>query len=211
MKTTYIASLVFTALTVLASFGCNGEIAVTEEFTQMDPGAPGVLWCASEQGKSELCPNGFTVNVYGKDLTTARAVVRATYFWQYAGAPEMSIVVIQDRERPSAEELELRKDCTFAAFTVPEDEIKGLGGWAEWLPAGPKGSSACQLKISASVEGSHKEIIATHELGHCLGLGHVQDSTDVMSLAAGAGKFDFAVSYYDGQEIQKRYNSKCVP
>jgi len=211
MKTTYIASLVFTALTALASFGCSGENGATEEFAQTC-GVPGALWCANvEQGKSELCPSGFTVNVYGKDLTTARALVRATYFWHYAGAPEMNIVVIQDKDRPSEEELGLHKGCTFAAFTVPKEEIEGLGGWAEWVPAGPKGTSACQLKISSIEAGAHKEIIAVHELGHCLGLGHAQDSTDVMSVAAGAGKFDFAVSYYDGQEIQKRYNSKCVP
>lgn len=211
-----VASFFAIALAAL-TFGCAGEIEQEGSSTQLDNGTPGLQWCTNAtQGQSKLCPAGYTIKVYGADTTTAASVLRAKYFWTYAGAPPMTILQYPDISRPDpSHELE---ECTFSVYNVPEESQPGLLGWAEWFPGGASGTFSCRIQVSAHQEGTlvksgfDKDAVMAHELGHCLGIGHVNDSNDVMYVGGIAwdSKFDYSsASYWDGAELQKRYGGVC--
>ncbi len=199
-------------LSTLSLLACAGEI---EEVTaNTDPfGTPGEYWCApaKTQGTSEICPNGYTVKVYGSNLDISRGIIRAKYFWEYAGAPSLNIELIPGKEMPENSDLE---KCTFKVYETSKEELDGAYARAFWATEKNESSSACIIRVAKgeTTVADSMNLGMIHEVGHCYGLNHVADRDDIMfPVIYTPGRdvnFDIATKW-DGEELNKRYGSSC--
>jgi len=99
---------------------------------------------------------------------------------------------------------DLRKDSAFVVEDVYVSDVNASNGWAGMTYS--SGKIELNTYYMSGYSNSKKQNVATHELGHALGLDH-STSTDVMDAAITGHTSTQALSQNDKDSYDAAYNN----